>query len=484
MNEKNNKKIKVIIISVVLVTLIGIAVAFFTSRSESGKKTVKVGNLSIIYENEKVFKLSNQFPVYDEDIEEDASKIEFTVRNNGDILEYASISMIDIAIDEKLKIPDFKYALYEKNISEPVKEGNFENAGTEINVGKNIEFAANASKDYVLYVWLSENDGDQSDLMGTTFKARIKLEGYGKKQVKKVLLSQMIKDNNSPISEDKPDFSTVATEDEGLIKDVDDDGDTYYFRGAVEDNYVKFNGLTWESTDGDYHSAGDDMLWRIVRINGDGTIRLIADGSIGDSAYNENFDDEKYVGYTYDNTTDRQDSTIKKFLEDWYNKNMMPYDEYIETSKFCNDTSTITDEEYIIEYGAIDRLYNNNPLTPSFKCPNTTKNYGGLYTNLKVGLITADEVIFAGGSPNDSNKSYYLYENGADFWTGSPRTFDPYFPNLDLSSGNGDVLVMDAGYMSRGIVDSTGPVLPVINLGPNLLYTDGDGSYMNPYVVG
>ncbi len=477
MNEKNNKKIKAIIISIVLVTLIGIAVAFFTSRSESGKKTVRVGNLSIIYENEKVFKLSNQFPVYDEDIEEDASKIEFTVRNNGDVLEYASISMIDIAIDEKLKIPDFKYALYEKNISEPVKEGNFENAGTEINVGKNIEFEAEASKDYVLYVWLSENDGDQSNLMGTTFKAKIKLEGYGKKQGK--LLSKKIKEDNAPIKEDKPDFDQIATEDEGLIKDKDDDGDTYYFRGAVEDNYVKFNGLTWAESDGSYHEAGEDMLWRIVRINGDGTIRLIADGSIGNSAFNENWNEEKYVGYTYDNnTSNRQDSTIKTYLEDWYNNNMMPYDEYIAESKFCNDTSTITDEEYYKVYGAYDRLSNNNPPIPSFKCNVTNKPYGGLYTDLKVGLITADEVMFAGGHPFQENYYYYLYRSNSNFWTASP---DEFFAD----NGAGVWSVYSNGIMNPdGVPDGDGQeARPAVNLRSDLLYTDGDGSYMNPYVI-
>ncbi len=474
MKEKNNKKIKVIIISIVLVTLIGIAIAFFTSRSESGKKTVRVGNLSIIYENEKVFKLSNQFPVYDEDIEEDASKIEFTVRNNGDVLEYASISMIGIQMSDKLKIPDFKYALYEKNISEPVKEGNFENAGTEINVATNIEFEPETSKDYVLYVWLSENDGNQSDLMGTTFKARIKLEGYGKKQKEKVLLSQIIKDNNSPIKEDKPDFSTAATEDEGLIKDIDDDGDTYYFRGAVENNYVKFKGLTWAESDGYYHNAGDDMLWRIVRINGDGTIRLIADGSIGESVFNENMNNEKYVGYTFlDDEGNVQDSTIKKYLEDWYDKNMMPYDEYIETSKFCNDTSTVIDDGDYIGYGAYDRLYNNN--SPSFKCNETKKIYGGLYTNLKVGLITADEVVFAGGSAYGPNNSYYLAKRTSSwFWIVSPIVF---------STGAAVSDVLDDGSIQPAATTLKLTVLPIVNLKSDLLVTEALGTIDDPYTI-
>ena len=67
------------------------------------------------------------------------------------------------------------------------------------------------------------------------------------------------------------------------------------------------------------HASGEDMLWRIVRVNGDGTIRLIADGAIGNSKFNEDYDDKKYVGYTYDNSSpnvqDGTNSTIKTYLE-------------------------------------------------------------------------------------------------------------------------------------------------------------------------
>ena len=68
---------------------------------------------------------------------------------------------------------------------------------------------------------------------------------------------------NSTVHEGTPDFSQVATADEGMYKVEDDLGMSYYFRGAVENNYVKFAGY-W---------------WRIVRINGNGSIRLIYDGT-------------------------------------------------------------------------------------------------------------------------------------------------------------------------------------------------------------
>ena len=293
-----------------------------------------------------------------------------------------------------------------------------------------------------------------------------------------MLLSEKIKKDNDPIKEDKPDFSTAATDDEGLIKDIDEDGETYYFRGAVEDNYVKINGLTWADSDGDYHSTGEDMLWRIVRINGDGTIRLIADGSIGESAFNENSADEKYVGYTYGNSAPNkqngEDSTIKKYLENWYTGNMMEYDKYIANTRYCNDTTVASIEESETDYGAYGRLWIGQP---SFECENTTKNYGGEY-DLKIGLITADEVVFAGGFPDDFNESYYLYgKSDNDFLTGSPA---------DFLSEDGDVWLVDKfdAFPYPALVSNQVDVFPVINLKSDILYTEGNGTKLNPYTVG
>ena len=100
---------------------------------------------------------------------------------------------------------------------------------------------------------------------------------------------------NSTVHEGTPDFSQVATTDEGIYKAEDDLGTSYYFRGAVENNYLKFAGY-W---------------WRIIRINGDGSIRVIYDGTtahangesstdrqIGTSAYNSSNTASYYVGYT------------------------------------------------------------------------------------------------------------------------------------------------------------------------------------------
>ena len=90
-----------------------------------------------------------------------------------------------------------------------------------------------------------------------------------------------------------PDFTKVATIDEGLYMAEDDEGESYYYRGAVKNNYVSFAGF----------------IWRIIRRNGDGSIRLIYSGkstsdtgdavTIGNSQFNSKYWDPTYVGYKY-----------------------------------------------------------------------------------------------------------------------------------------------------------------------------------------
>ena len=106
-----------------------------------------------------------------------------------------------------------------------------------------------------------------------------------------------------------------------LCKAKDAYGESYYYRGNVTNNYVKFAGY----------------YWRIVRINGDGTVRVIYDGTsahangensadrqIGMNAFNSNKNDNAYVGYMYGKTgastyadthANTNDSTIKTYRQ-------------------------------------------------------------------------------------------------------------------------------------------------------------------------
>ena len=95
------------------------------------------------------------------------------------------------------------------------------------------------------------------------------------------------------IAKGTPDFSKTATTDEGLFMSEDDEGASYYYRGAVKNNYVSFAGF----------------IWKIIRRNGDGSVRMIYSGkktsdtgeatAIGKSQFNSKYWDPTYVGYMY-----------------------------------------------------------------------------------------------------------------------------------------------------------------------------------------
>ena len=290
------------------------------------------------------------------------------------------------------------------------------------------------------------------------------------------------------------DFATATTaSDKGMYKAQDDLGTSYYFRGAVDNNWVKYGKYTKDAyitvdSNDNYSlvdscnglnlcaklaSKGDDMYWRIIRVNGDNSIRMIYTGtsapdnntkvvmtestnssgyiratSAGMSKFNQNFDSAEYVGYMYtigEQHGTSQSSDIKTYLEDWYAN-------YTDLNKagtkiidqiYCNDRTASTSESGTAgeisswastgtqyAYGAGLRLYGDSSKpSPSLKCTNandkftTTIAKGNGKLSYSVGLITADEVNMAGADNQfNSNASYYLYI-GSDYWTGSPIAY-------------------------------------------------------------
>ncbi|MCX4254440.1 MAG: hypothetical protein OSJ63_04125 [Bacilli bacterium] len=280
-----------------------------------------------------------------------------------------------------------------------------------------------------------------------------------------------------------PDFSETATTDEGVyaVSGGMYGGTSYYWRGATTTNYLKFGGY----------------CWRIVRINGDGTIRLIYDGAtchnngestadsiVANSAYNLGYNKSEYVGWKYieglqrpNSTTEGTDATIKTKLEEWYNTNLKNYESKIAVGKYCNDRneesgSTWTSAPSSTFYFASNRrLYANS--APTLSCGTLD-----IYT-LKVGLITADEVMYAGGK-GASNKQYYLY-NGQRYWTMTPNQWSYH----SSSSFGTSVSAIDLnGFLSGGFyVYGTYGVRPVINLKTDTQISGGNGTKDNPYIV-
>ena len=264
----------------------------------------------------------------------------------------------------------------------------------------------------------------------------------------------------------------------GIYETTDNLGTSYYYRGDVENNYVKFAGY----------------YWRIIRINGDGSIRIIYDGTsahangessddrqTGTSAYSAspNYNQSYYVGYMYQTGAQRPSSqnggttsTIKGVLDSRYSTNIAGkgYDDKVVSSPgFCNDRNTASGDNWVSSgttfyYAPYERIYTIRQ--PSLQCSNDND----IYTT-KVGLITADEVRMAGGTTS-SNNSYYLY-TGQYYWTMSPSHYNGYAGVFSVGS---------TGSLGGSIVNGTYGVRPVINISSEATIT-GSGTMFDPYVV-
>ena len=296
----------------------------------------------------------------------------------------------------------------------------------------------------------------------------------------KRLNSLILRDNTAQPDTDI-DFSQVSssTNGRGLYytnTNTENNAKTYYFRGAVENNYVSFAGF----------------IWRIVRINEDESIRLIKQDSVGNSKFNDNYNDAAYVGYMYGtpgSTTyvathaNTNSSTIRTMLDTWYQNNLTSYSSLIDgEAGFCGDRSLSSGTGIgttSTKYGAYGRLDTNK--TPQFKCPQSNDLYttatstkGNKALTYPIGLITVDEVAYAGGVYAKENKSYYL-TNGEYFWTMSPGHSDSFAAVWGVGS---------SGSVGYDCVYVEWVVRPAINLKSTAEIIDGgNGTLNNPYVI-
>ena len=345
------------------------------------------------------------------------------------------------------------------------------------------------------------------------------------------------------------DFAKVTTaSDKGMYKAQDDLGTSYYFRGAVDNNWVKYGKYTKDAyivMDRKYNyslvescnglnlcakiaSKGDDMYWRIIRINGDNSIRMIYTGtsapdnntkvvmtertyisdllqytvtSAGASKFNQKSDSAEYVGYMYtigEQHGTSKSSDIKTYLDNWYanytdlNKTGTKITDQI----YCNDrTASTSNVSYstanyttltswnskgtLYFYGANGRINKDN--NPMLTCAvdsdrftvNKINGKGNSALTYPIGLITIDEVEMAGNNFNESVKSHYLY-TGAHYWTGTPAAFDGDFSFEYSAMDESGFSMSDAGirFAARGVVS--------LSSESKLL---GSGTYNDVYIV-
>ncbi len=385
-------------------------------------------------------------------------------------------------------------------------------------------------------------------------------------------LSAKILSDNQAQADTNIDFSQISSDTNGkglyyTSTNTEDNKVTYYFRGAVENNYVSFRsfkdtctyngkivstvyadgtgkiqykrveseneclssnvctmnalgytyqivnsaissetcaaqGGTWtgeQATWGNYNET-----WRIIRINEDGNIRIIR--GIFDlydnitASFNENDSDTTYVGYMYGTAgstaytathKNTNSSIVKTRLDNWYKENLTSYSSIIADSGFCGDRSLSSGLGYgtnATNYGAYNRLVNNK--MPQFKCPQSNDLYttksstkGNKALTYPIGLITADEVAYAGGVYGIDNQHFYLTKNSElGFWTMTPLSYDNGAHNFYFKQ-DGD---NNDGLTKHGVneLDDIGLLaIPVINLKSDIQITNGDGTANNPYVI-
>ncbi len=268
------------------------------------------------------------------------------------------------------------------------------------------------------------------------FEAEIKV----KKVTEEILFfADSIITNNEVKDESVTEIAKeIASIDEGLIKTNDETGDVYYFRGDTTTNYVSFA----------------DKMWRIVRINSDNSVRIILDGQI--SSISKYYTSDSEFGFT--------SSTVESTLNDWFNSNLSSYADLISTQKFCNDNSLVNSENNVL--AAYNRA--NVDKIATYNCLGET-------LNLKIGLLTVDEVLFAGHTTDSDSKTYLTNENIEDDYYLMSGSYigNSYYPFLVDTNG----LIIDdtAGTLLRG-------VRPVVNISSGVK-TTGNGSIDDPYLI-
>ena len=373
-------------------------------------------------------------------------------------------------------------------------------SGNEDTTHINITVNYNTNDKYYLVTEYMDSNEDQSDLMDKEFNIDVSLE-QPEDSIQNKIIGELDTTGKCPTVNDDGTVNVTSAESENslLCSAPDNYGTSYYYRGNVQNNYVKFA----------------NFYWRIVRINGDGSIRMIYDGTsvhangdvsddriLGTSIFNENYKDNAYVGYMYgipDSSTYAEthsninDSTIKKYIDNWYENNLknIDYEQYLSDNIFCNDRS-ISDgipdgynntgikndnTAYRWYYGPWDNNYN---IGVTLLCSKKNDAFtasdiirGNASLKYKISLISTDEAVLAGGW-NVLNEGYYLY-TGQWTWTLSPI----YFYNW-----NSGVHGIGAGGSTNnfGLVFNENAVRVILNLKPNSLKS-GDGTINNPYTV-
>lgn len=257
--------------------------------------------------------------------------------------------------------------------------------------------------------------------------------------------------NNNVVAPKTRVGSEVATSNEGLISMEDNKGTSYYFRGNVDNNYVMIG----------------DLTFRIVRINGDGTIRIVLNNVLDEARpYNTN----SLANLASVSTLALlSGSSLISYLNSWYDENFREYSSFLTVGDYCTDTTFNNNISGITYSSVYERIFEDK--APNLFCS------GNIYSG-KVGLLSVDEVVLAGAAENIPNTSYYLYNKDIP---GNYVTSSSYF--INVSNNVAMINVMSNGALGDGVlITNNSYIRPVIQVSVSAK-VKGSGTIDDPYVI-
>ena len=460
MNNKYSKMIIFYVFCLCFIGLIGVSAAFFTSLtpSESASTIVaKGGQMNIVYDNKSDnISVSNIYPREEAWV---TKKFQVIGNNTTDLLMFYKVKMV---IDNNEFGLDLSYTLTGTNTANsgaliPNVSSNAYIGEQDVSLGTGYHVkGTNIIHEYTLQIFLkprntgNDSRDNQNYAQQANFAAHlvIEIDGTSTEKAPKnwdkagsnTLLAGIKKNYASPTATLTNPITDASASNEAVMSLIPDDyGISYYFRGNIQNNFVSFA----------------NMCWRIVRITGDGSIKLALydyssasctntgdtlafarySGTTYKTKFNEQSNDNAYIGFMYgtpNSTTyaathaNINKSTILQNLETWYKAKLTAYTDKLADTIWCNDKSTVKDvtlnqtasengvlnkesiplpglgyKQELSIYGAgirnagLDQVDSNSTygLGPSLICPKD--NDGG-----KLSKFTVDDTVNGNGNLN------------------------------------------------------------------------------------
>ena len=180
----------------------------------------------------------------------------------------------------------------------------------------------------------------------------------------------------------------------------------------------------------------------------------------------------------YADNVNKNDSTIKAYIDSWYENNLASYEDKLEDTVFCNDRGILNLNGWDPNGGSTGsylQFKNYSTSNNSLVCANETDRFSmsNVKAKLKhpIGLLSVLELSLSGYS----NANGHYFNNGQWVWLASPYGF-----NRAIAY----VWVANSGGLTDYNVDYSRVVRPSVSLKPNTYFSSGDGSFTNPFVIG